>query len=229
MQAVGEGGEEERGPQQQPGERGETGERMAGQDGSGGKAGREPDQEMIGPVEEVKQPAVGHIVGAGVRRHAVEVEELDADDEQRHQAAEDLAGAAGGEPAFHPNGEGARDEDVECGIDGEDDGGGGRERWSGDADADGRGEQREAADDGAGGQQAQRQAENEVAAEAQGKTQQRGGVEGGHLRGDADAVDGDELPQQGNAGEQRRQVIGVASADGRVGDEARAERRGRDP
>src|ERR1039458_6160469 len=153
---------------------------------------------------------------------AAKVEELEADEDERHQCGEDLAGAAGGEPTLHPDGDHAREEDVHGGEDGEDDECGGGERRLRDGDADGRGKEREAADDGAGGHQSKHEAEDEIAAEAQWETQQRGGVEAGDGGGDAGSVDGDELPYEGDAPEQYAEPLRMAIVDRHPCEEARA-------
>jgi len=224
VQARGEGGEEERGDGDQREELAEAHQRMARKDGVRGESGRKPGEHAVGSVQQVHDPTVG-CGRASVMRGTVNVEELEADEEEGHHGAEDLASAARGERALQPHADHAREEEVHRGVDGEDEERGRREPDVGDGDSDGCGEQRQAADDGARRQQAEQQAQDEVAAEAQRKSQQRRGVEAGDAGGDSGSVDGDELPEDGDDGEQRNELAGMMPADRVPGEVACAKRR----
>ena len=219
MQADGEGSQEQSRPGQQRGELREPREWMLRQeDGVGREAGRQPQQKMVGSMHKGGEPT-----GAGdasvMQRGVVEVEELEADEEERHQCGEDLAGASRRQPAFHPYGNHAREEDVHRGVDCEDDKCCGGKRRIRDGDADGRGKQCKAADDGAGCQQSEQHAQDEIPAEAQRKAQQRGGVEAGGGGGDAGSTDSDELPYEGDAPEQYTEPLRMVAADCHPGEE----------
>ncbi len=71
----------------------------------------------------------------------VQIDVLEAEGGEEDEGGEDLAGAAGGEPALDPDEDHADEEDVGEGVGGEDQGGPGGQRWFRDGDADAGGDE----------------------------------------------------------------------------------------
>ena len=158
----------------------------------------------------------------------VEVEVLEAEGGEENKGGEDLAGAAGGEPALDPGEHHAGEEDVGEGEGGEEKRGPGSERWFGDADADVGGEEGEGADDVGCTEQAEDEARGEVAREAEREADDGVDVEAEAGWGD---VEDDEQPERedapGEDGKHREaaggdeEVCAEAGADdGSEGDDA---------
>src|SRR5258708_37323059 len=116
-------------------EQGDSGEEVAlavADDGGGGESGWKEcgdGLDLVKDFSEQGKMAGGAVMAALQARVEVEVEVLEAEGGEEEERGEDLAGAAGGEPALHPDERHAGEEDV-----GKSEGGGpkplpGSQRW----------------------------------------------------------------------------------------------------
>jgi len=200
-------------------------------DGSGGESGWKECGDWLDEVKDLSEQrkmaggAVMASLQAGVE---VEVDVLEAEGGEEKECGEDLACAAGGEPAVDPDQYHAGEEDVGKREGGEHKRCPGSERWVGDGYADVGGDDGEGADDGGGAEEAEDDARGEVAWEAEGKADDGVDVEAEAGWGE---VEDDEHPEgEEGPGEDRKhrdaaggdeEVRAEASADdGSEGDDA---------
>jgi hypothetical protein len=149
---------------------------------------------------------------AGVLAQAVDsdVDVLEADRRDDDEEGEELARAAGGEPAVNPGEDHAGEQHVGDGK-GEGRGvGGWRERWPGDGDARGGGEEGQRADDGGGAEKAEEEADEEISGEVEREADEGFRVEGEAGWGDVDA---DNYLQDEDAPEDTGEEAEVAVVD----------------